>query len=124
MTDSHGTLLKRFFDCWVASDLDGALACVADEAVFEPDLKGTQHVGKAALGALWGKYMEMMQSYAYETLSLVEGDGVAMLERLEEIGSSTGKELRLPIVGVFRFAADGRICHWRDYWDTSMAPAH
>ena len=124
MSETHATLLKRFFDCWVASDVEGALACVADDAVFEPDLKGARHQGKTALRALWGKYMELMRSYAYETLALVEGDRIAMLERLEVIGSSTGKELRLPIVGVFHFTADGKIAHWRDYWDTSMAPAH
>lgn len=117
-------MLMSFFDCWKRSDLDGAMAHVADDIVFEPDLKGTRHQGKDALRALWGKYMEMMKSYDYQVVNLLEADDRVMVERLEIVGSSSGGELKLPIVGVFRISPEDKIASWRDYWDTSMAGAH
>ncbi|HEX7857334.1 MAG TPA: nuclear transport factor 2 family protein [Sphingobium sp.] len=124
MSETHGALLARFFECWKNSDLDGALAMVEEDAVFEPDLKGTRHQGKNDLRVLWGTYMDLMQSYHCEIVSVLESDRQAMVERVEVIGSSKGVEMRLPLVGVFAISKAGRIASWRDYWDTSMAPAH
>ena len=123
MTDGFVATVGQLLDCWKRSDLDGALAFVADAIVFEPDPKGTRHEGVDAVGALWGKYMTMMTSYDYRIVSALEGDGIAMVEREETVTTARG-EMRLPIMAVFRFDAAGKIVAWRDYWDSAMAGSH
>ena len=124
MAGQYKAMLLAFLEGWRRFDLDGVLSFMSEDAVFEPDLKGSRYAGKDAIRAIWGEYMGMMRSYDYELLSLMEGDGIATLERIEIVGSGRGGELRLPIVGVFHINAEGKISLWRDYWDTSMAPAH
>ena len=40
-------------------------------------------------------------------------------ERLECFGipDGKGKEIRLPVCGIYRLNADGKIVYWREYWD-------
>lgn len=124
MAGKYAATLLAFLEGWRRFDLEAVLGFLTEDAVFEPDLKGSRHAGKPAIRAIWGEYMGMMRSYDYELLGLLEGDKMAMLERIEIVGSGRGGELRLPITGVFHFDDAGKITLWRDYWDTSMAPSH
>lgn len=46
-------LLERFCAAWNAHDLDGLMACMAEDCVFQasagPDVQGRRHVGRAAV---------------------------------------------------------------------------
>jgi ketosteroid isomerase-like protein len=51
------TLLDAFAAAWNAHDLDGLMACMAPDCVFEaaagPEVAGTRHVGTAAVRAAY-----------------------------------------------------------------------
>lgn len=51
------TLLDRFAAAWNAHDVDGLMACMAPDCVFEaaagPEVTGTRHVGTAAVRAAY-----------------------------------------------------------------------
>jgi ketosteroid isomerase-like protein len=51
-------IVERFGAAWAAHDLDGALALVTDDCIFEatgPAPDGVRHVGKDAVGAAWAE---------------------------------------------------------------------
>jgi limonene-1,2-epoxide hydrolase len=123
MIRKHAATLESLFDCWTRFDLDGALELMAENVVFEPDLKGTRHDGVEALRTLWGKYRTVMTSYDCRIVAVLESDDMAMLER-KEVAVTAAGALHLPIMAVFRFDPAGKITHWRDYWDSSMVPSH
>ena len=47
------------------------------------------------------------------------GDGVVMNERTDIIYLKDGTKVELPVMGVFQFR-DGKISHWRDYFDMNQ----
>lgn len=123
MSKSNEQLIADFFACWHRFDLEGALAFITDDCSFRPDPNAEPVVGHEAIRAKWGKYMELMRSYDCETVSVLASETMVYCERIEIVGSSRGYEMRVPIVGVFELAADGRIAGWRDYYDTAKAPS-
>jgi limonene-1,2-epoxide hydrolase len=112
-----------FMDCWRRADLEGAAARLADDVVFVPDPRAGPITGRDAVRAEFGRYMDMMQSYEFDTRQLVSSDTVVFLERLEHFGSKRGVVVTLPITGVYELDREGRITAWRDYWDPAMAAA-
>ena len=108
-------------DCWCRLDLEDALSRITDGAVFQPDLKAEAARGRDAIRPLWAAYMAAISGYSMEVRQVLASDKVVFMERLERLSTPDGREMSLPIVGVYELDADGKITAWRDYWDTSMA---
>lgn len=112
-----------FFRFWEKSDVEGALALVAPDAVFQADPKTKPIGGHDALRTLWSGYMKGMTSYLVDEVHLLGSDRLVFFERVERAALPDGREMTLPIIGVFEFNGDGLITAWRDYWDPSMVPS-
>lgn len=113
-------IVLDFMDCWRRNDLEDAVSRISDGAVFQPDPKAAEVVGRPAIRILWAEYMSRILSYDLEVRHLHGSGGVVFLERIERLTSARGGMI-LPIVGVYELNADGKIKVWRDYWDPAMA---
>ena len=58
LAEAREAVLARFLDAWNARDLDGLMACMAEDCAFHaaagPEAEGTRHVGRAAVRAAYG----------------------------------------------------------------------
>lgn len=113
--------INAFLEGWHRRDLDALVAALAPDAVFQPDPKSTPVVGRAAIGALWAKYLETIESYDATVHAMIGDARRVFVERTERMGLSGGRSMTLPIVGIFELNDAGEISAWRDYWDTAMA---
>lgn len=112
-----------FFRFWENSDVEGALALVTPDAVFQADPKTQPISGHDALRALWSGYMKGMTSYIVDAVNMLGSDCIVFYERVERAELPDGRTMTLPIIGVFDFNEAGLITAWRDYWDPSMVPS-
>jgi limonene-1,2-epoxide hydrolase len=124
MAGRYEQIAIDFMDCWRRFDLEDAVSRISEDCVFTPDIKAEPVVGRAAIRALWAKYMESMKTYSMEVRSVLASDRLVYLERVERVLGSVNGEMALPIVGVYELDAEGKITAWRDYWDTSMVSSH
>lgn len=116
------TQVLHMLDLWKALDLDGAIDCFADDAMFIESPGHEPAVGKAAIRAVFDGYLTQFDGYDYEVRTLAGDDRVAMMERFDIFRFPGGKTMRLPLTGVFEVDGAGKIAHWRDYWDRSTVP--
>jgi len=87
-------VVRRFHRALNARDLEGMLACLTDDTIFEnthPAPNGTRFEGRSAVSSFWGKFLEGSTSPRIEaeeifaagdrcvmrwTYTWVDGDGV------------------------------------------------
>ncbi|MCB9598354.1 MAG: nuclear transport factor 2 family protein [Sandaracinaceae bacterium] len=108
------TVVETFLAKMEALDLDGALALLADDIVYQnyplPADRGIDAVSKTLRG--FGK---VMTAFRVEMHNIAERDGVVLTERTDIlIGPLLYLDIR--VNGTFE-VRDGKIVLWRDYFD-------
>ena len=63
MAGKYAATLLAFLEGWRRVDLEAVLGVLTEDAVFEPDLKGSRHAGKPAIRAFWVEYICLMMCY-------------------------------------------------------------
>jgi uncharacterized protein len=127
-TDRNKATAQRFFELFSASDLEGVMALMTDDATWripgKKDLTPTAGVyTKERIGRLFRRMLDNLTGGLRMTVlsSLAEGDRVAL-----EVASSgdlkNGREYRQEYHFVMEFR-DGKICAVREYLDTQHAHA-
>ena len=127
-TDRNKAIAQRFFDLFSASDLEGVMALMTDDATWripgKRELTPTAGLySKERIGRLFRRMLDNLATGLQMTVvaSIAEGDRVA----LEVVSSGDLKNGRLyrqeyHILMEFR---DGKICAVREYLDTQHAHA-
>jgi len=76
--------VRRFMEVWNAHDVDGIMAQMADDVVFEPsfggDPWGARYVGRAAVRAGIEKNFRDIPDIRWDELRRVVGDAHAVVE--------------------------------------------
>jgi limonene-1,2-epoxide hydrolase len=119
MSAQNEALVTAFLGAWSRLDFPAAAELVTDDFVYLPDPAAKLVHGREAVLSLWRSYLKFMTSYEFKTLHMISSDTIVMMERTEWIGTRKGKT-ELPIMGIFEVRG-GKLCAWRDYWDTRMA---
>jgi len=123
MNKDHEKFVLDFMDCWRRHDLEGLMSRITDDAVYTPDLVTPPIKGRDAIRKEWAGYIERMPWYELIVRNIVSSDNLVFLEREERFKLPEDKPMAINIialVGVYEFAEDGRICAFRDYYDTSV----
>ena len=112
---SNIAIVERFIDAWAARDVDRIMGFFTTDAVYHnipmDAVSGTQAIRQTIEG-----FVGMGSEIVFETHHIAEGiNGVVMTERTDKFRIN-GKWLDLPVMGIFELA-DGKITHWRDYFD-------
>lgn len=79
-------IVRRFGDAWARHDLDGCLALIADDCLFDatgPAPDGTPSVGKAAIREAWASIFEDSSSTFTEEETFAAGDRVVQRWRYD-----------------------------------------
>ncbi len=127
-TEQNTATARRFFELFSASDIDGALALMTEDATWripgKKELSPTAGVyNKERIGRLFRRMIEALANGLTMTVhsSLAEGDRVA-LEVTSSGDLKNGRLYRQEYHFLMEFR-DGRICAVREYLDTQHAHA-
>lgn len=106
---------RRFFKAWETGDIDGVADCFAEDAVYHNVPVQPIH-GRAAIRTLFQSLLDGFSSSRLEVLHLAATPGVVLTERIDHFRMRDGRDIRLPVMGVFE-VQDGRIRRFSDYFD-------
>lgn len=111
-------VVESFFAAFQALDLDGALALMADDVVYQ-NVPFPADRGKAAVTRTLKGFSKVMTGFEVRMKNIAARNGVVLTERVDVL---KGPLLYLDIwvCGTFE-VKDGRITLWRDYFDLATA---
>jgi limonene-1,2-epoxide hydrolase len=110
-------LVERFAATWERGDVEEMLAFFADDAVYH-NIPLQPAVGIDAIREHMSDFYGKLDSGIRPEVHHQLADGpLVMMERTDHFAAN-GQDVSLPICGVFEIE-DGRIKHWREYFDMS-----
>ena len=125
---SPADLYRRSLQLLLDKDMDGWVALVADDALFEfpyaPDGFPSKLEGKEAVAAYMRGYpgsIDLREVVGLEIHELRDGDTVVAEWRGTGRIVATGAAYEMPYVAVVT-VEDGRITAYRDYWNPLAIP--
>jgi ketosteroid isomerase-like protein len=75
-TDATVAVVRHFLDAFGRHDVDGVMAAMTDDCVFEntwPAPDGERHIGQAAVRQFWERFFRETPSAAFETEEVFAG---------------------------------------------------
>ena len=112
---NHEQTIRNYYAAWLRDDLDAVFALCTDDLIAVNVPIGPIH-GKAAAREFFEKFGRGMSQKRYDIERILVSGDAAAVEGVENY-LKKGKAVSLPYMSMFRFAADGRIQEWRDYFD-------
>jgi limonene-1,2-epoxide hydrolase len=111
-------VVESFLRAFQALDVEGALALMSDDVVYQ-NVPFPADRGKAAVTKTLKMFGRFMTGFDVRMRNIAARDGVVMTERVDVL---TGPlvHLELWVCGTFE-VRDGRITLWRDYFDLATA---
>jgi ketosteroid isomerase-like protein len=127
VSDENVELVRRMFEGFAESGIDGVLGGVAEEVVIEipPELSAEPDVyrGHDGVRRYFAGFEGMIEDLQYEALGLIpSGEHVLARVRLAGRGVSSGLDTELQVV-VLHKVEDGKIVYIRPYPDLDSALA-
>ena len=116
MTAEH--VVNDFIAAIGRKDQDAAMALVADDCYYDNVPIGDMRGHKEMLQFL-GPMFASKGPVEFEILRQTATGNMVMNERIDRFVMK-GKEIALPVAGVFEVNDDGKISFWRDYFDNGM----
>jgi limonene-1,2-epoxide hydrolase len=99
-------------------DLDGSVALLSEDVVYH-NIPLKPVVGREAVRAYLAKWP--MDSCVWEMRNIAVRGNVVLTERVDRFTSGNDR-ITVPVMGAFE-VVDGKIAHWRDYFDMkSLTP--
>jgi limonene-1,2-epoxide hydrolase len=118
--DDLGSKVREFFMAWTEPDLDRLMQrltpYVADDAVLR-QMPFAEVRGHEGLRRICGESLESMSNFEVDIVSITAVGTTVFTERVDRF-VLRGREVAVPVLGVFEFGDDGRITAWRDYFDS------
>ena len=113
--------VRDFITLWNVRDLDAILAMMAPDCIYH-NMPWDPLVGHAAIRQGLATFMNNASEIDWRVYSIAQDtNGAVMTERLDRF-LIKGKWLEFPVMGIFELQ-DGRITHWRDYFDSAQVQA-
>jgi limonene-1,2-epoxide hydrolase len=113
-------VVEAFLDTFRRLDVDGALALMSNDIVYQ-NVPFPADRGKSAVTRTLKAFGRVVTGFEVEVRHIAARDGVVLTERIDTL---TGPLLflDLPVCGTFE-VRDERITVWRDYFDLAGAGA-
>jgi limonene-1,2-epoxide hydrolase len=119
-TQSPIDVVESFFRALEANDMDGAMAYLADDVVYQ-NVPFPADRGKAQVLRTFKLLQKFVTSFKVRMRNIAVRDGVVLTERTD-ILSGPLVYLDLWVCGTFE-VKDGKITLWRDYFDLAETMA-
>jgi limonene-1,2-epoxide hydrolase len=113
-------VVESFLHALEAKDLDGALAYLSEDVVYQ-NVPLPADRGKAAVARTLRSFQKIFDGFEVRIRNIAERDGVVLTERVDVL---SGRLLYLDIwvCGTFE-VRNGKITLWRDYFDLAECAA-
>lgn len=109
-------LVRDFCAAWERLDIDGILGHMSADAVYH-NIPLQPLVGQQAIRGFLEGFFSLATSCRFEVLTVVTDGDRVVTERLDSFGLADKSLDQLPVLGIFEFDANGKICNWREYFD-------
>jgi len=119
------SVVRRFEQAFNAQDIPALVACFTEQGSYRDTFYG-EHVGSAALAAMFERMFREGRDYRWRMDQVVESPGRAAAEWTfsyvvtEAIPRSAGRPVRFRGMSLFELE-DGRIAAYREYFDKGAA---
>ena len=112
------TAVEQLISAWEALDPQAVVACFAADGIWH-NMPYAPLEGHAAIAAATAKFLGDTVMCRFEIRHIAESSpGIVVTERVDVFRDKGGKELRLPVMGMFE-VNEGLIKVWRDYFDSA-----
>ena len=118
-------LIRRYYDCFNAGDVEGMLALLADDVVHDIS-QGGREIGRAAFRAFLGHMNGAYRERAHAPAVMVNGDGSRAAAEVQLDGTYIATDGSLPkatgqsyvlTVGAFFEVRDGHIARVSNHYN-------
>ena len=108
-------IVNDYMAAWNSGDLEKVMSFLAEDAVYHnvpvPEVKG-----KANIRAAFVQFAQHMDGIELILLNTAANGDTVLNDRIDRF-TFKGKKLDLPVAGVFKVGADGKIVLHRDYFN-------
>jgi limonene-1,2-epoxide hydrolase len=112
-------VVQQFCDGWGSpDDIDAALGLLSDDCFYH-NIPLDPVEGIDAIKATVGGFTGGVEAVTFETLHIAANGNVVLTERIDHF-AFPGNTISLPVMGTFEVNGDGKITHWRDYFDMNQ----
>ncbi len=119
LNESNERTVQQLFVAFSRMDINEILTFFTIDAVYHK-IPLARFQGHEEIAGTLGEFFIEGLAVEFESLNVAERDNKILSERITRV-KKDGVELAIPIMGIFEFAADGRISAWRDYFDRGQA---
>ncbi len=107
--------VEAFIAAWNRMDMAAAFSMMAQDVIWHNVPMEPAH-GLAAVQAMMAAFPPI-ESCNWETHNIASAGNRVFTERTDNFTLADGRTASLPVMGLFEIDADGKIAHWRDYFD-------
>jgi limonene-1,2-epoxide hydrolase len=111
-------VVRQFCSLVSKRDVDALRPLLDDDVVYHNIGMPASEGIEATLANVAGQWEMFPDSYEYEVRHLAASGNAVLTERIDRIG--VGVVAPVPVMGTFE-VRDGKITHWRDYFDAALA---
>jgi limonene-1,2-epoxide hydrolase len=112
-------VVRQFCDAWGSpAEIEAALDLLSDDCFYHniplDPVEGLDNIRATVQGFSAG-----VDKVEFETLHIAANGNVVLTERIDSF-FFPGNTIALPVMGTFEVNDDGKITHWRDYFDMNQ----
>jgi limonene-1,2-epoxide hydrolase len=112
-------VVRQFCDGWGSPDeIDAALDLLSDDCFYH-NIPLDPVEGIEAIRATVSGFTGGVERVEFETLHIAANGPVVLTERIDSFVFPDNR-IDLPVMGTFEVNDDGKITHWRDYFDMNQ----
>jgi limonene-1,2-epoxide hydrolase len=109
-------LILTFCKAGQDRDLDKQMSFIDEDSIYH-NMPDEPIVGRAGIRALLSGYLNSSDATEIRVLAISEArPGLVLTERIDRFRVKGGKWIDCPVMGAAE-VRDGRLKHWRDYYD-------
>ncbi|MGK2913946.1 MAG: nuclear transport factor 2 family protein [Porticoccaceae bacterium] len=108
--------VRDFCAAWERLDVEAVLGFMSADAVYH-NMPLPPLTGQSEIRAFLQGFFAAATRCRFELLTVVADATRVVTERLDSFGFPDKNLDRLPVLGIFEFDANGKIQHWREYFD-------
>jgi limonene-1,2-epoxide hydrolase len=112
----NAAIVREFLAAWGDGDARRLADYFTDDAVFQMMPRGESVAGREAIHDDFKTQLDWVKDCDSEVKAVVSNDSTVFAERIDRMNIADAP-IAIPVVGVFEFAADGKMTAWRDYFD-------
>jgi limonene-1,2-epoxide hydrolase len=113
------SVVRDFCTAFSRRDIDEILAFFSENAVYH-NIPIAPAEGREAIRAMLAQFVGPATTAArFEVRNLSASGSLVLTERVDSF-TINGKDVAVPVMGIFEVNSDGKISAWRDYFDMNQ----